>query len=57
MASVTLTVNGAPVIDAELYSALVAVVILTTLFTPLALERSLRKRHEAIEGARDPSGS
>jgi Kef-type K+ transport system membrane component KefB len=37
----TLLVNGAPVVDARMYSALVAVVILTTLVTPWALKRSL----------------
>jgi len=43
----TLRVNGAPVISTQLYSALVAVVILTTLFTPFALKVSLMRRpHE-----------
>jgi Kef-type K+ transport system membrane component KefB len=54
----TLYVNGAPIIDSTRYSALVAVVILTTIFTPWALKRSLlRKPPEAVGMHSHPSGS
>jgi len=45
----TLSIDGAPIIGAELYAALVTVVILTTLFTPLALKLTLRRR--SVEAA------
>ena len=54
----TLLVNGAPVIDTQLHSVLVAVVILTTLLTPLALKRSwLRGHRETSESSVDSEGS
>jgi len=45
----TLSIDGAPIIGAELYAALVTVVILTTLFAPLALKLTLRRR--SVEAA------
>jgi Kef-type K+ transport system membrane component KefB len=51
----TLQLNGTPVISSKLYSALVAVVILTTLLTPLALKLSLKRRHQ--EDTRGYQGS
>jgi Kef-type K+ transport system membrane component KefB len=49
---VTLEVGGAPLLDAKAYSALVTVVIVTTLVTPIALERRIRalKQHEPALG-------
>ena len=43
-----LSVNGQPVVDRSTFSALVVMVILTTLVTPFALKASLgRRRREA----------
>jgi Kef-type K+ transport system membrane component KefB len=51
----TVQLNGTPVIDTRLYSVLIAVVILTTLLTPLALKRSLpQKPRDAVEGSGEP---
>jgi Kef-type K+ transport system membrane component KefB len=54
----TLYVNGAPIIDGARYSALVAVVILTTVFTPWALKHSLlRKTGDAMGMPSHPTRS
>jgi Kef-type K+ transport system membrane component KefB len=39
----SLTLNGAPIVDARTFSALVLMVIVTTLITPPALRWSLRR--------------
>jgi Kef-type K+ transport system membrane component KefB len=43
----TLEVGGRPLLDAKAYSALVTVVVVTTIFTPVALERRLTARRAA----------
>jgi Kef-type K+ transport system membrane component KefB len=42
----TLTVGGKPLLDTKQYSALVAVVVVTTLLTPLALKSRITSRRE-----------
>jgi Kef-type K+ transport system membrane component KefB len=48
----SLTLAGQPVVDRHTFSALVVMVILTTLVTPFALKASLNRR-----GRQPPAGS
>src|SRR5262249_15484909 len=47
----TLLVGGAPVLDRKAYSAIVTVVILTTLLTPMSVKWSLARRRGRKESS------
>ena len=49
-----LTIRGRPVIDRETFSAVVVMVIVTTMFTAPALKWSLGRRERRIESSGEP---